>query len=91
MSSTPEIVFVATDADGDKISVEFLPDTGKYFISVSGEDGHRAVVLGTNEVQNLIYTVQRHREQNPQRKRKPAAQRATTTRVVAPSATDSTA
>lgn len=71
-----ETVFVATDVDGDRLSVKFLPDTGKYFITVSGEDGHRAVLFGAADVENLISTLRHHREQNPQRKRKPAAQRA---------------
>lgn len=65
-------VFVATDVDGDKLSVKFLPDTGKYFIIVSGEDGHRSVLFGAADVENLLATLRHHREQNPQRKRKPA-------------------
>jgi hypothetical protein len=62
---TPTTVFVATDADGDKLAVEFFPEDGngaaQYVVTVSGEDGHRAVVLDAADVEDLIGSLRHHR------------------------------
>lgn len=80
--TTTEVVFVATDADGDKLEVKFLPLTNEYFIVVSGEDGHRAVVFKGKEVDDLVGSLRHHREANAPKatKAKRAPSRTTTPR-----------
>lgn len=62
---TPTTVFVTIDADGDKLAVEFFPEDerggAQYVVTVSGEDGHRAVVLDAADVEDLISTLRHHR------------------------------
>ena len=54
---TPTSLFVTTDADGDKLAVEFFPEDDKgaaqYVVTVSGEDGHRAVCLTNDQASAL--------------------------------------
>jgi hypothetical protein len=76
-------LFVTTDADGDKLAVEYLTggdERPKYVVTVSGEDGHRAVVLDDADVEDLISTLRQHRTQTappvaPKAKRAPARRR----------------
>lgn len=62
---TPTPLFVTTAADGDRLAVEFFPEdangAAQYVVTVSGEDGHRAVVLDAADVEDLISTLRHHR------------------------------
>ena len=58
---TPTTLFATTDADGDKLTVESYPADERagvqYVVTVSGEDGHRAVVLDAADVKDLVSTL----------------------------------
>lgn len=57
--SLPQLteVLTVTDVDGDVLTVERIEDgdrAGFFFTSISGEDGHRAVVLSKTDALHIV-------------------------------------
>lgn len=61
-TNTDNLIYSVTDLDGDTLSVSFRDAVGWVF-TVSGEDGHRSVFLGHEELSRLAATLSR--EVNP--------------------------
>ena len=56
LSELTEVVTV-TDVDGDVFTIEKIEDgvhAGSFFATVSGEDGHRAVVLSKTDALHIV-------------------------------------
>jgi hypothetical protein len=47
-------VFIVTDEDGDNLTVETLDGDGRFVATISGEDGHRAIILTHNQASALV-------------------------------------